>query len=129
MEGLPAIYAHRSTDDLKVIYGYLETMHYNDRDDDDEHYDVGMLNRWGDAREKLLAHLGYPKWKWLDCEGYGYTDSPILATEDMNYVSGSQSSYAETRQSEPCHTPLLWKFPTPQPPLVQTTSAVDHHNF
>lgn len=85
LEGLTAIYDHRSTADLKLIHGYLTTMHYNDRYDDEE-YNSGNIHRWADAREKLLEHLGYPKWKWLDSKGFGYTDSPILATEDMNYV-------------------------------------------
>lgn len=87
-EGLPAIYAQRSKKDLEMIYEYLEIMHYNDQTDDDKHYNIEMIRRWSDAREKLLAHLGYPRWKWLDRDGYSYTDSPILVTEDMNYVYG-----------------------------------------
>lgn len=99
LEGLPAIYDKWSTEDLKVIHGYLETIDHCQKVHDyycrkygcDFDIDIReMLDKKlaieMATEKKLLAHLGYPKWKWLYNTGRGFLDRPGFITEDINYV-------------------------------------------
>lgn len=87
-ENLPRLYDHRSTSELKQIYGLLQTIHRNRMDfNDPSTFGPASDIAYSTAYDELMRAMENPRWKQLVEGGkIEYTRIPIYVTMDMHYV-------------------------------------------